>query len=226
MINIIDLTKRYGDRTVLNIEKLELVSGKIYAILGPNGAGKSTFLKILSGIDREFEGNCICDMCCSRAFMPQKPYIFNLSVLENALLCKKSQVNIDEHKQMAVEMLKSIGLGKFIHTNAKTLSGGEAQRLMLVRTLLYGAKLTVLDEPTSAIDLESLEYLHSIIRDYHRKHNGSIIFSTHNPSEAFKLADEVIIFYNGKVVEAGRTKDVFENPSSSEGKVFINNWRV
>lgn len=225
----LDAVKRsYKNRTVLDIKSLQLDSGKIYAVIGPNGAGKTTLLRLISGVDKADAGNILYDS--KREFpegeisyMPQKAYIFDFSVLDNVMLALKKS---SEMKERAISALECLNMGAFINEAAIRLSGGEAQKVAVARNLIQEKKLILLDEPTSCIDIASTGLVEAFIKKVNISSGATVILTTHNPSQAYRLADEVIMLCQGNVVEKGKPEQVFASPLSSLTRDFIQNWRI
>jgi len=222
------LKKIYKKRTVLNIGELEFESGKVYAVLGPNGAGKSTMLKIIAGIDEADSGEVIYGSCEGEqsaciSYLPQKPYIFDFTVLENVTLGMGNNANA---LQNAKEALNYVGMADFIDAKANSLSGGEAQRVAVARTLVLGRKLVLMDEPASSADISSMRMIEDYIKLVNKENSSTVVFTTHNPSQAYRTADEVIMLWAGEVIEKGEASKVMKNPERKETKEFLENWRL
>lgn len=227
-ISINKLKKQYGRKTVIDIDCLELESGKIYAILGPNGSGKTTLLRILSGLENKDEGEIYYDGMPQlyeggAAFLTQKPYLFDLSVLSNVLL---GLTKGSEDKKKAVHALEHVGMQELLDRKARSLSGGEAQRTALARTLVLEKKLVLLDEPASAVDVLSINLVDKYIKHTNNRDKSTIIVTTHNPSQAVRLADEIIVLWNGEVIEKGQPLEVVNYPKSERTVEFLKNWRI
>ncbi|MCX7923723.1 MAG: ABC transporter ATP-binding protein [Clostridia bacterium] len=220
--------KAYNGRVVLNIDKLEFERGKIYAVLGPNGSGKTTMLRIISNVDKCDRGK-VCYNGAERilnngiAYMPQKPYIFDMTVLKNILL---GIGNIPEAHKLAQHALECVGMEEFANARARSLSGGEAQRVAVARTLAGGKGLILLDEPASAADISSMRLVEDYIKAVNGESRSTIIFTTHNPSQAARIADEIVFMQGGVVMEKGEAADMLNNPRSKEAKEFLQNWRI
>lgn len=249
MIVFSGVRKIYGGRTVLDIEHLELQPGKIHAVLGPNGSGKSTLLKLMAGLEQPDSGQ-ITSKAGNEAgyptadqrqisYLPQHPYLFDFSVRGNVQLglegrsfrdadaVKKAAGGTDWEIGMTAkidEMLETVGMKTFAGTRANKLSGGEAQRVAVARTLIRPSALILLDEPTSAADIAGMRQVEEAIRTVRQRHGATVVMSTHNPSQAMRLADQVIYLESGKLVESGETGQVLRVPASMELKEFLANW--
>lgn len=166
--------------------------GKAYAVLGPNGSGKTTLLRIIAGIERCDEGKVIIENSEKQtqnviAYLPQKPYIFDMTVLENVMLGLPSK---SFHLELrAFDALKKVGMLDCKHKNARILSGGEAQRVALARTLVLDKDIIILDEPASFVDAYSVKLIEDYINEIKNKKNKIIIFTTHDMLQAQRIAD-------------------------------------
>ena len=219
MIKLQNIKKTYGDRTVLDIENLAFRKGETVAIVGPNGSGKSTLLKIIAdtiksdGGDIERNGKIL--------YLPQQSVPFRKSVRKNILFSMESADNKDKRCD---EILKELSLTSLADKNAKTLSGGEAQRLSLGRILVNYGDFLLLDEPSSAADIEGTEIIEKAIADYKDKTGCGVIMTTHSPVQALKLADRIIMLCDGKIVEDGKPEELLRSPKTEWGKKFISMW--
>ncbi|MBP3200867.1 MAG: ATP-binding cassette domain-containing protein [Lachnospiraceae bacterium] len=196
MINIRNIKKTYNNQVVLDIENFSLEEGKIYAIIGPNGSGKSTLAKIIaglliddSGIKKKIIDNSgkILDV----SYLPQKPYIFDLSLEKNLLLNGNDKEKCDE-------MIKKFDIGYLRGKNAKKFSGGEQQKMGLARLMMKDYDLVILDEPTSAMDEISKTRAIDIIKEYAK--NKTLIMITHDLSKVNDIADYTIRLECGKII--------------------------
>ena len=207
--------KQYGKTVALDVDRT-FEEGKIYAIIGNNGSGKSTFLNVLSkAIPFDGESNCAKDVL----YMPQTVYNFDFSVKRNVLLFvgKKEE----EKRRAAEERMRKIGLDALEKKNAKKLSGGEKQKTALLRTLTQNCSVLLLDEPTSSMDVTATQIAEDMILDYQKKTNCTVFLVTHSVAQAERLADEILFFDAGKVVESG--KDITKNPASDQLHAFLQN---
>lgn len=231
-VELINAKRLYNDKTILDIDSLVLERGKIYAVLGPNGSGKTTLLRIMAGIDRASSGYIYYNSVKKPqvndiAYMPQNTYMFDMTVLENVELgIKNSRIAGGDAGNLAKHALSCVGMGDFSNVKARSLSGGEAQRAALARTLVLGKSLILLDEPASATDISGAELVEGYIKTLNENNGSTVVFTTHNPSQAARIADEVIMMYCGRVIEKGSAKSVFNSPQKQETKDFLKSWRL
>ena len=220
MIEIKRLTKKYGERTVLNIDSLKIKKGETVVVVGPNGSGKSTLLKILSGVLPKGEGEYTVGG--SVFYLPQQSVPFRKTVRKNLLFCLK---NSEDKEKRTDEILSLLSLTDFADKKASGLSGGECQRLALGRVLINECDFLLLDEPSSAADIEGTEIIENAIREYKKKTGCGIIMTTHTPGQAKRLADRIIILHKGEIAEEGSPGELLASPKSLWGKKFIDFWK-
>ena len=175
MIEIKKLKKLYGDRTVLDFPELIIKKGECVILTGHNGSGKTTLMKILAGTLGQTEGEVKKEG--SVYYLPQQSLPFNMSVRKNILYCLEgSRKSKNETAEKLLDVLK---LKQLESKSAKTLSGGECQRLSLARVLTKKADILLLDEPTSAADAESRRLINEVIAEYYRKTGCTLVMITH-----------------------------------------------
>lgn len=221
MIKLRNLKKIYGDRTVLDIEKLIFKKGETVAIVGPNGSGKSTLLKIIADTIKADSGDI--EKKGKLLYLPQQSIPFRKSVRKNILFSMKIS---DNKEKRCDEILEELCLTELSDKNAKGLSGGECQRLALARLLVNDCDFLLLDEPSSAADIEGTEIIEKTINNYKNKTGCGVIMTTHSPVQALKLANRIIMLCNGKIIEDGKPEELLQNPKTEWGKKFISMWTL
>ena len=225
MIELSGIKKEYSGRCVLDIDNIRFEKGKKYALLGMNGSGKSTLLKILAGTIKPTEGVVISSVIGAKTigYLPQKSYGFSFSVLRNVMMAID---DCPERKEIAVNALNDVGMGAFAKADASKLSGGETQRVAFARIISVSRDLLILDEPTAAADLPGIDLLEAALLDYCKANECAVIFATHSPAQAMRLADEVIFLHHGVLTEQGETKKVLNEPEREETRSFLNHWKI
>lgn len=236
ILTVTGIKKAYGGQKVLDVEQLVLGKGQITALVGPSGSGKSTFLKILNGIEAPCEGAMVFDGEAVRLGNPmdletrrkmilvfQKSVLFNTTVYENIAYGLKIR-GLEKHQisQRVMGILELIGLKDKAHQRARTLSGGEAQRVAVARALVTEPRLLLLDEPTSDLDPSNVAMIEKLIRHARDTLHASVVIVTHNMHQAKRLADHVVLITEGQIVEAGTPEKLFTSPENDWTRAFIN----
>ena len=246
MIDVINLTKKYGELTVLDGITETIREGERIVIIGPSGSGKSTFLRCLNCMEDPtsgsimFEGVDIADMKVDinvhRQHMGMVFQQFNLfnnkTVLENITLAPyligkkkakgraaKAQLKADVEAK-AHELLKRIGLDEWADKYPSTLSGGQKQRVAIVRALAMDPKVILFDEPTSALDPEMVGEVLDLIKQL-ANDGMTMVIVTHEMGFAREVATRVLFMDGGHIQEQGTPEEVFEHPRSPRLKEFL-----
>ena len=206
-------TKTYNGRVVLSLPELELPEGRITAVIGSNGSGKSTFAKILAGIERADDKRPILSGG-SVGYLPQKSFPFRMSTEKNIL-----QNGNDPAR--AEKLMKTLGIEALAGQSAKQLSGGETARMALCRILMRRYDLLILDEPTTAMDMESTLTAEKLIREICDEQGCALVLITHSVSQARRIADRVLVLNQGKLVEQGECEQVLNEPGQEETRRFL-----
>ncbi len=204
-------------RFILRDISFRISAGEILAVTGPSGAGKSTLLRLLNRLEEPTSGTIRLDGKDTHTLVPaelrrriglvmQRPFLFPGSVRTNiAFGPAQHGTNLSEH---ALEsMLEEVGLPGYASRDAGTLSGGEAQRVALLRTLANQPELVLLDEPTTALDAANRQSVEELILRLIREHKLTCIWVTHSPEQA-RLADRVLRLESGRVVALGTPQEV------------------
>lgn len=206
-------SKTYEGRKVLDFPGMELQSGKIYAIIGANGSGKSTFAKVLSDIlPADKRGKHTVGMTVG--YMPQKNYAFRMRTKANIMLGGNDETR-------ANRLMDAIRIRHLENKRADKLSGGETARMALVRLMMGKYDLVILDEPTAAMDMETTLLSENMITEYVRETGCALILVTHSLQQARRIADEVLYFYKGNLLEYGPKEQVLDAPAMAETKQFL-----
>lgn len=208
-----NIKKNYNGRIVLDIPELKIDPGYIYTLSGPNGAGKTTLLNILGFLLAPSTGNLsfnnksvpytekhLQQLRKSVVLVDQHPILFSASVYKNLEFgLKVRKIPHKKRSRIVESSLERVGMEKFIHADARYLSGGETRRIAIARALACSPEVLLLDEPTADLDLESQVIIEKIIHDIHRHNRITIIFCTHNISQIYRLTRNNIHLFNGRV---------------------------
>ena len=207
------LSKTYRSRVVLSLPELELPSGQITAVIGPNGSGKSTFAKILAGIELTDDKKPVLSGI-SVGYLPQKSFPFRMSTEKNIL-----QNGNDPAR--ARKLMQTLGIDALAGQSAKRLSGGETARMALCRILMKRYDLLILDEPTTAMDMESTLAAEKLIRETCGTQDCALVLITHSISQARRISDRVLVLRRGVLIEQGESGQVLTEPKEEETRRFL-----
>lgn len=232
-LEIKNLNKYYGNNQVLKDINFSLDQGEFLCLLGPSGSGKSTILHSIGGFIKH-EGTIILDgeditnlppNQRSVATVFQSLGLFtHMNVLKNVMyglkFNQKSLTN-QEKKDLALEVIDLVGLKGYENRLPSELSGGQKQRVALARSLVVKPKILLMDEPFSSLDQKLREKMQEEIKKLHKDFNLTTIFVTHDQVEAFKMADDVIIITDGKIIDRGSPQKIYNNPANEKSLAFI-----
>ncbi|MFJ9787047.1 ABC transporter ATP-binding protein [Amycolatopsis sp. NPDC101161] len=202
-----DLTKKFGDRTILSGLDLTVERGEFVALLGRSGSGKSTLLRVLAGLDEDVEGQVVVAGTVSVAF--QQPRLLPWrKVWRNVVLgLRQDGVSKARNRALAEKALAEVHLTEHADDWPLTLSGGEAQRVSLARALVREPGLLLLDEPFGALDALTRIAMHGLVVDLWRRHQPGVLLVTHDVDEALRLAGRVLVLDGGRIVAEHRPRE-------------------
>lgn len=229
LLAAVGLKKRFGARVVVDISRLEVAPGEIVVVLGPSGAGKSVLLRMLDLLEPPSEGKVFFEgrevqglsgrerVAVSRrmALIFQDPMLFSGTVRRNVEYGLK--VRRVRKAERAAEVARVLGVVKLAGLQDKsvtTLSGGEAQRVALARALAIEPEVLLLDEPFASLDTPTRRELQEEVRGMFRSLNVTALFVTHDQEEAARIADRIVVLDGGKIVQQGKPREIFYEPSS------------
>lgn len=215
----------YGGNTVVDVEHLAIRRGELLVILGPNGAGKSTLLRLLVGLESPRVGRLLLggrpvgrddpELRRSAAAVLQRPYLWRGTVRQNVEFgLRVRRLPAVERVARVREALVAMGIWELEDVPVETLSGGEAQRVALARALAVRPDILFLDEPTADLDVTVRRRLLEDLERILRQAAPAIVLVTHDPGEAFALADRVVVLEGGRIVQTGTPAEIFEAPAT------------
>jgi tungstate transport system ATP-binding protein len=220
----------YAGRRALDVERLVVREGEIFAVVGPSGAGKSTLLRLLNFLEApaagtiHFAGQPVSptpplDVLRRVTTVFQRPILLNRSVYDNVAYGLRLRGWPVNGRVSAV--LDRVGLGEFARRPAHKLSGGELQRAALARALVLDPQVLLLDEPTANLDPYNVGLIESIVREQNRARGTTVVLVTHNVFQARRLADRVGLLLSGQLVEVAPVTPFFESPRDARTAAFV-----
>ncbi len=237
-VRIEHIFKRFGDVTAVNDFDLTVKDGEFVSLLGPSGCGKTTSLRMIAGFERATEGEIyIGDHCVSSSekntFVPPEKrdigMVFqsyavwpHMTVTENvAYPLKIQKVPKEERAARVAEMLKMVHLDEYANRYPHQLSGGQQQRVALARALVMRPGLLLLDEPLSNLDAKLRESMRFEISSIQKKLGITVIYVTHDQSEAMTMSDRVVVMSRGVIQQIGTPYEIYRNPANKMVADFI-----
>lgn len=238
MLEVIDLYKNYNEIKALNGVNLTVQKGEKIVIIGPSGCGKSTLLRCINLLEKrnegiiKYDGKDINDYQLNNlsqkiGMIFQSYNLFNhLSVIDNITLApiKLKILTKEEAEKNANVLLEKMKLKEKANRYPKELSGGEKQRIAIIRSLILSPELLLIDEPTGALDPENIKDVHELL-DKIAKEGMTMIVVTHEMNFARSFADRVIFMDKGKIVEEGTPNEIFDFPKNERLKEFLSKIR-
>ena len=232
IIEIKNVSKTYGDNTVLNNLSLNIRKNEFLTLLGPSGCGKTTTLKILAGFENSDIGKVLFNDEDISALPPykrqlntvfQKYALFtHMNVYDNiAFGLKIKKVSKNEIDKKVSEMLKLVALEGFEKRSIDSLSGGQQQRVAIARALVNEPKVLLLDEPLGALDLKLRKEMQSELKRIQQRLGITFIFVTHDQEEALTMSDTIVVMNKGIIQQMGSPEDIYNEPANAFVADFI-----
>jgi len=220
-MKIYDVKKSF-DKFSLHIENLDMPEGKIYGIIGPNGCGKTTAMKLMAGVMLPDSGRIDYEGLTPReiTMIFRKPYLLHDTVIRNLTYPLKLR-KIQPDKEYIDHLLEIANLQDYRNDYALTLSGGEQQKLSLIRALVFSPKLIFIDEGFSNMDIESLSFFEDYILDLHKKEPTTLVIVSHQLSNIRRLCEFVLFIHDGRVKAYGSTDSVLSSPENDDLKRYL-----
>lgn len=213
---------------ILDGLNFEIQEGEFFVLVGPSGSGKTTTLKLINRLIEQTDGDIyfedkrlkdydIRELRLKTGYVLQQIALFpNLTVAENiALIPEMKNFDKKEIKEKTEDLLQKVGLDPKHYMNRlpKELSGGEKQRVGILRAIIANPKILLMDEPFSALDPISKVQLQDLIKQLHDEYKRTTVFVTHDMDEAMKLADRICVLKEGKVVQIATPEVLKEYPA-------------
>lgn len=212
------LSRAVRGLTVVDDISVQVHAGEVLAVVGPSGSGKSSFLRLLNRLDEPTSGTVSLEGLDYRQIPPQelrrrvgmvtqRPFLFPGTVLQNICFGPLQRGEVFSAER-AAELLARVGLPGFANRDVTNLSGGEAQRVSLARTLANSPAVLLLDEPTSALDEDAKAGVESLLRDIILEGRHTCVMVTHDIAQAARLANRVMTLQRGRAITIGTVQEV------------------
>jgi molybdopterin-binding protein len=219
------LVRDYAGQRVVAVDRLAVHRGEVLGVLGPNGAGKSTLFRLLLLLERPDAGRVLLDgepvtpgderARRRLAGVFQRPHLFSGTVTDNLRFSlRATNVPRWDWDRRISSAVRSMGIGSLAEKSVATLSGGEAQRVALARALVLAPDVLLLDEPTANLDVTIRRRFREELGTAIREGAGSVLLITHDPADAFDLADRVAVMEGGRIVQVGTPEDLTTAPAT------------
>ncbi len=223
LVTLSGIVKRFGDFTAVHRLDLEIAAGEFIAIMGPSGCGKTTTLRMIAGLEAPTEGQLriggrlMNDVPVHERDTPmvwQSLALFPfLNTRENVEFGLRMRgIGAAERRRRAVEWLERLEIQEFAERSIDTLSGGQRQRVALARSLVTEPQILLLDEPLSALDAHLVIRMQGVLTRLQRELGITFVYVTHSQSEAFAMADRIVIMSGGRIVQTGRPREIYRTP--------------
>ena len=221
---------------ILDNLSFEIKNGEFFVLIGPSGSGKTTTLKLINRLIEQTEGDIyfqdkklkdynLRELRLETGYVLQQIALFpNLTVEENiALIPEMKKFDKKLIVEKTKDLLEKVGLDPklYIKRYPKELSGGEKQRIGILRAIIANPKVLLMDEPFSALDPISRTQLQDLIKQLHNEYKMTTVFVTHDMDEALKLADRICILQDGKAVQIATPKEMRDNPANDFVREFF-----
>ncbi|MAE33330.1 MAG: amino acid ABC transporter ATP-binding protein [Actinobacteria bacterium] len=236
IIQVKDVKKWFGDFQALKGISMDVAEGEVLVIAGPSGSGKSTFIRCINRLEQHQEGQIIVDgieltndLKNIEAIRSEVGMVFqsfnlfpHLTVMQNITLAQiwVRKKNRSEAEEKAMELLERVGIPEQAQKFPGQLSGGQQQRVAIARALAMEPKIMLFDEPTSALDPEMIKEVLDVMKEL-AKSGMTMIVVTHEMGFAKEVADRVMLFDEGLLVEQNTPDEFFNNPKSDRTKLFL-----
>ena len=233
-VRLVGLVKNFGERVVVDDVNLEIASGEFFSLLGPSGCGKTTTLRMIGGFESPDSGRILID---DRDVTDDEPEsrplntVFqnyalfpHLNVFDNVafgLRFEDPKPSSDAVRERVMRALDLVALGSFAERKVPALSGGEQQRVALARALVLEPSVLLLDEPLGALDAQLRARLQVDLANLQRQIGITFIYVTHDQHEAFTMSERIGVMREGKLVQVGTPREIYETPATVDVARFV-----
>ncbi|MDT2726968.1 ABC transporter ATP-binding protein [Lactococcus formosensis] len=235
-----NVTKKYGDKAVLSDINLSIKSHEFFVLAGSSGGGKTTLLKMINRLiepnqgqvlidDQDIQTINLRDLRLQIGYVLQQIALFpNMTVLENiSIIPTMKGWSKREIRERVLELLPLVGLDaeKYLNRYPHELSGGEAQRIGILRAIACKPKIILMDEPFSALDPISRKQLQELVKDLQKTLKITTVFVTHDMSEGMAMADRIAILKDGELQQVGRPQEILNAPANTFVADFFTDYQ-
>lgn len=231
-IDLMEISKDFGDTTVLENLNLYIRQNEFLTLLGPSGCGKTTTLRIIGGFEAPTTGKVIFE---GKDITKQPPYLRqintvfqkyalfpHLNVFENiAFGLRIKRLSKDEISSRVAEMLRLVNLSGFEKRDIDSLSGGQQQRIAIARALVNEPKVLLLDEPLGALDLKLRKEMQMELKKIQKSVGITFVYVTHDQEEALTMSDTIVVMDKGRIQQIGTPTDIYNEPKNRFVAKFI-----
>ncbi len=237
-LEVQSLTRCYGGKRVVSDVSLQVAAGQVTCLLGPSGCGKSTTLRMIAGVDRPDQGRVLINgvtVCDERMSLPPEARGVGLMFQDFALFPHLSVAgNVafgltgDKTSKMkrVQELLEKVDLSGFGAKHPHELSGGEQQRVALARALAPRPRVMLMDEPFSGLDNRLRDGIRDSTLMVLKEEGAAVLLVTHEPDEAMRMADEIALMRDGRIVQGGAPYNVYNAPIDRAAAAFFSDINV
>lgn len=235
-----NVTKKYGDKAVLSDINLSIESHEFFVLAGSSGGGKTTLLKMVNRLiepnkgqvlidDQDIQTINLRDLRLQIGYVLQQIALFpNMTVLENiGIIPTMKGWSKRETRERVLELLPLVGLDaeKYLNRYPHELSGGEAQRIGILRAIACKPKIILMDEPFSALDPISRKQLQELVKDLQKTLKITTVFVTHDMSEGMAMSDRIAILKDGELQQVGRPQEILNAPANTFVADFFTDYQ-
>ncbi|WP_084155379.1 polyamine ABC transporter ATP-binding protein [Ruminobacter sp. RM87] len=232
LLEIKNITKKYGDNIAVDNVDLTIYEGEIFALLGSSGCGKSTLLRMIAGFENPTSGSILLDGEDIIGVPPYKRHLNmmfqsyalfpHMTVGQNiAFGLKQEKLSKKVIEERVDKMLKLVHMEEYVNRKPNQLSGGQRQRVALARSLAKQPKLLLLDEPMGALDKKLREQMRLELVNIIESVGVTCIMVTHDQEEAMTMAERIAIMNRGEFIQVGSPRQIYENPNCCFAAEFI-----
>ncbi len=234
LIELKNVSSYWGDVRAVEKLNINIEEGEFVVLLGPSGCGKSTTLRLIAGLENVSSGevfiggknvNNIDPSSRNISMVFQSYALFpHLNVEENIIFgLKVRKVKKDDRQVRLENVAEKVGLSNLLKRKPAELSGGQRQRVALARAIISENPICLMDEPLSNLDAKLRHQMRSEIRLLQKDLNITLIYVTHDQTEAMSMADKIVLLNEGEIVQQGRPKELYEKPENTFTAKFLGN---